>query len=745
MTVDDYAAIKRALARRHPLVWAALPGSDAADLRAAAEETGRRARIWSVGGAPFGEPVDGSGPLTAAGRLLNGHSVVLLVRDLPADLGDEALVASLRALAAPKSDTHVVILAGERPLPEELRDAAVTLADLHALPESAAPAPPEPAPTAAGSRDPQPDSPGVASPAPSPPTWRTTTGWLFGTAFLLPVLLLEWLGGFGIENWLARTRAAMTLVYLGARVDSLIQGGDWWRWVTSALLSASLLHFLLNVAGIVLAASLLEPRLGRLRTILGVAATAVGGGLVASALGSEVGTGASAAVAGAIGMVVGEAARRRAGRELLALAPERCSGLVAVAAGLALLAFFDPWVDGIGALAGGATGILLGALAAPPATLAPRPSPALVAALATTLAVLALAGAGVAANARRQMPVLHGVLAQRNQAYATAISQYLLAEQRQPHFVELERELARVLHLGGDFGSARVRYDRYLRARPHDLDARFALGQLLYYRGEYREAVTHFERVIRSRPRHLAAIHLLADSLVRDDRHREARERIHALLLTEDADTEQIAFTGQLLRDCGVLTMTRGYPRDAEPFLRDALEIASDRTFRARVENDLAWLLAEYLKERYDEAERLVSGALEVDPENPIFLATLAWVYYRCGRFDQALGIQQQAVRIVLRSRGRFGPGVEEFYYRLGRIQEAAQHPELARISYAMALAARTDFAPARAALERLGGIPAALHGPPVPETPPPVARPAASSPIFPRVTEARPNWGVVR
>lgn len=73
--------------------------------------------------------------------------------------------------------------------------------------------------------------------------------------------------------------------------------------------------------------------------------------------------------------------------------------------------------------------------------------------------------------------------------------------------------------------------------------------------------------------------------------------------------------------------------------------------------NNYAYLLAE-ANTRLDEAEAMANRALAAEPDNPVYLDTLGWIYYRQGRYQQAVHLLEQAVQDA--------PQEPELRYHLG-------------------------------------------------------------------------------
>lgn len=85
--------------------------------------------------------------------------------------------------------------------------------------------------------------------------------------------------------------------------------------------------------------------------------------------------------------------------------------------------------------------------------------------------------------------------------------------------------------------------------------------------------------------------------------------------------------------------------------------------------NNYAYLLAE-ANTRLDEAEAMANRALAAEPNSPIYLDTLGWIYYRQGRYQQAVQLLEQAVQDAPREPElRYHLGMA--YWRRGRLPEA--------------------------------------------------------------------------
>ena len=125
----------------------------------------------------------------------------------------------------------------------------------------------------------------------------------------------------------------------------------------------------------------------------------------------------------------------------------------------------------------------------------------------------------------------------------------------------------------------------------------------------------------------------LAAQLLRDKGHLPEAIAAFEDLIKRSPDDASLSYEyASLLERAGRLT-------EAERSLRDLL--AKD-PLDANALNSLGYLLADH-GQRLDEAVDLVQRALKIEPENPSFLDSLGWAYFRQGRLDLADGPLTQA------------------------------------------------------------------------------------------------------
>jgi membrane associated rhomboid family serine protease len=226
----------------------------------------------------------------------------------------------------------------------------------------------------------------------------------------LPLLVV----GVNVSAWLIFQALAprlpggatdpVALVAAGAKVDSLVRQGEWWRLPASLLLHDGALHLAVNMAGAWFVAWFCDNLFGWGRTVIAYVGSGLVGAAASVALSRGPCVGASGAVYGLLGALAAHALIRR--RELSAAS--RRAVLVALGFWLASAIGYtagSTGVDEVSHLGGLAAGAVLGALLgrASPLSGTRRPRTSLPVAAAAAAALLVLA-----AGAVRSWQGLHG-------------------------------------------------------------------------------------------------------------------------------------------------------------------------------------------------------------------------------------------------------------------------------------------------------------------------------------------------
>ncbi len=192
------------------------------------------------------------------------------------------------------------------------------------------------------------------------------------------------------------------------------------------------------------------------------------------------------------------------------------------------------------------------------------------------------------------------------------------------------------------------------------MDRMFVKGNHLYDQGKFAEAEKIFLGMIEGNPENPRLHNNLGNVYVREGRVGDAKRQYRkalelnpgyviarvnlAVLLLEngDSDLARRLFQKELGRypehadlhnGLGVFSLRTGRVKEAVDHFRKAIDIEGEVPF---LYNNLAFAYAES-NEYLNEALKLAKEAVKSDPENPVFLDTMGWVYFKRGVFDNAI------------------------------------------------------------------------------------------------------------
>jgi rhomboid protease GluP len=210
--------------------------------------------------------------------------------------------------------------------------------------------------------------------------------------------------------------------------------------------------------------------------------------------------------------------------------------------------------------------------------------------------------------------------------------------------------------------------------------------------------IAQLERVLRQRPYFVEARVQLGDTLLSVGRPYDALRQFQQALKT-DPESELINRRLTLFHlERARIAYEAGQWAAALDAYRDAIDQAKDDVQRAQGHNGFAWVLADKLHSRLDEAEKHAQTATRLFPGNAAIIDTLAWIYYHQQRYPQALEEQTKAVRLAEAA----GEADAELYFHLGAIYEKLGQREDAVKQYKRALRLRPVYPDAARGLQRL-------------------------------------------
>jgi tetratricopeptide (TPR) repeat protein len=155
-----------------------------------------------------------------------------------------------------------------------------------------------------------------------------------------------------------------------------------------------------------------------------------------------------------------------------------------------------------------------------------------------------------------------------------------------------------------------------------------------------------------------------------------------------------------------------------------------DPKILSEAHNGYAWTLVDKLNREYKEAEKHAEIGLRLQPDAAHIIDTLAWAYFKQGRYQEALDTQLRAVEELKKNKTRSEPA--EYYYHLGAIYERLGDKAKSAANYSQALTLQAwRFPQAEQGLRRVA--PNAL--------PPPAQR---RIPVFPRRRDPSEDRGLI-
>jgi tetratricopeptide (TPR) repeat protein len=225
--------------------------------------------------------------------------------------------------------------------------------------------------------------------------------------------------------------------------------------------------------------------------------------------------------------------------------------------------------------------------------------------------------------------------------YREAVIELTRAVTVDPKDLQAHYYLALVYSSLNDFVKAAEQYEVILKKlsleEPRNAELFVYLGQLYYSQGQEGRAIEQFEKVLKIDPKNTGVMLMVAMYYIDHDRRKEGIE---------------------LLEKC-----TKQDPMDDSCL------------------NSLSYMYAED-NVNLDEAYRFVQNALKIDPENPAYLDTLGWVYYRKGMYNESLKELSRAEALLV------DPTI---YGHLAEVYTKLNQPEMAKKYWGLSIQAEPE------------------------------------------------------
>jgi tetratricopeptide (TPR) repeat protein len=221
-----------------------------------------------------------------------------------------------------------------------------------------------------------------------------------------------------------------------------------------------------------------------------------------------------------------------------------------------------------------------------------------------------------------------------------------------------------------EFKRAAQNYEQSLLINPNHATTYLRLAELLLVPlKEGERAVSVLTEARRRYPDAPEFAYYLAIAL------RESKQAKDAVVMFEEALNEAQNAQAEFLKprfylEYGAAAQEAGLYDKAADLFRKA--IAMDPANAAEPYNYLGYMWAEQ-NTHLDEAEDAVKRALQLDPDNGAYLDSMAWVEYRQGKYDQALGHLKRALENLQHEDAVIFEHLGDVYLKLNRVSQAVE------------------------------------------------------------------------
>jgi tetratricopeptide (TPR) repeat protein len=252
-----------------------------------------------------------------------------------------------------------------------------------------------------------------------------------------------------------------------------------------------------------------------------------------------------------------------------------------------------------------------------------------------------------------------------------ALQTALALRREHPALIDAGALAVSVLHQMKRPRDAQKEADALTKEAPGDFRAWLVAGEA-WAQGEpadrpSADADKRYDRALALMPDSSGARLMTSRSLGRAHRFARSEELLLKGLETEPRSARlwlELAFAYERRKDVA----------EAERAGRKAVELAPDDP---QALNFLGYLFADY-ELHLDESVPLIERALEKDPENPYYLDSLGWAFFRLGRLQDAAGALERALGL--------GGREPEVYEHLGDVYRALSRAVEAKTQYQKAL-----------------------------------------------------------
>lgn len=221
-----------------------------------------------------------------------------------------------------------------------------------------------------------------------------------------------------------------------------------------------------------------------------------------------------------------------------------------------------------------------------------------------------------------------------------------------------------------EFAKAAANYEQSLLINPGRGQTCLRLAELLI--GPLRESERAVRILTEARARfsHVPAFTYYLALALREAKHPQQAVATFEEALNEAQGDDDGLFNARFYFDYGAAADQAGLYDKAADLLRKS--IALDPANAAEAYNYIGFMWAEH-NLHLDEAEEMIGRALQLDPNNGAYLDSLGWVYYRKGKYDEALNQLLRAAQNLKRDDPIVFEHIGDVYSKLNRVPQALE------------------------------------------------------------------------
>ncbi len=224
------------------------------------------------------------------------------------------------------------------------------------------------------------------------------------------------------------------------------------------------------------------------------------------------------------------------------------------------------------------------------------------------------------------------------------------------------------LHLrDGNLGKAAASARQALLIEPQILDRHIFVVDLLFRTKDFSAAASTLAEARKLFPSNPRLSYFYAMALSQSKQHDEAIAAFEQAA-TEAANIQPEMLNSDFYFDFGAASEQAGRIEDAAKLFRRS--IAMDPASAARSYNYLGYMWVDR-NENLEEADQLIRRAVELEPNNGAYIDSLGWLYFRQGKYEDALATLLRAAEHLPEPDAVVFDHIADACLKLGRTSEA--------------------------------------------------------------------------